>query len=175
MRILETDRLYLRELTTNDKEQLKKVLSDRQSMQFYPHPFSDEEVEKWIAWNINNYRQYRHGLWAVILKDGDIFLGDCGITMQNIDGETVPEIGFHIIGQYCNLGYATEAAIACKEYAFNTLSYNRVFSYTSTRNLPSQRVAQKMGMKLYKKFLKNDDNQVAFVSTRAKRNTAIQK
>jgi len=51
----------------------------------------------------------------VILKEGNIFLGDCGITMQNIDGEVVPEMGFHIIKDHCNKGYATEAALACKK------------------------------------------------------------
>ncbi|GKX28847.1 acetyltransferase [Vallitalea longa] len=164
MKILETKRLYLRELRLDDKKELMKVLSNPKSMEFYPHPFSEKEVEKWINWNINNYKKYKHGLWAVILKEGDIFIGDCGITMQEIDDESLPEIGFHIINDYCNKGFATEAALACKEYAFNVLQYPRIFSYTILRNIPSQKVAKKLGMEVYKYFEKNDEKQIAHVA-----------
>lgn len=163
MKIIETERLYLRELLINDKNELMKVLSDPESMQFYPHPFSEEEVEKWIQWNIENYKKYKHGLWAVILKEGGVFIGDCGITIQSIDDETVPEIGFHIIKKYCNRGFASEAALACKEYAFKVLQYPKVFSYTTIRNIPSQKVAEKIGMRLYKYFQKNGERQIVQV------------
>ncbi|RDW17298.1 GNAT family N-acetyltransferase [Oceanobacillus chungangensis] len=164
MKILETERLYLRELVLEDAQALSKVLSDPESMQYYTEPFNMEKVESWIQWNIDNYKRYNHGLWAVILKDGGKFLGDCGITMQLIDKETVPEIGFHIIKNYCNRGYATEAAIACKEYAFKVLHYPKVFSYSTVKNVPSQKVAEKMGMQKYKVFEKNGDKQIALVT-----------
>ncbi|WP_231514839.1 GNAT family N-acetyltransferase [Oceanobacillus salinisoli] len=160
MKILETERLYLRELVLDDTRELSKVLSEPESMQYYTKPFNMKEVESWIQWNIDNYRKYNHGLWAVILKDGEKFLGDCGITMQLIDKETVPEIGFHIIKNYCNQGYATEAAIACKEYAFKVLKYPKVFSYTTVKNVPSQKVAEKMGMKKYKEFEKMEKSKL---------------
>lgn len=164
MKIIETDRLYLRKLIVDDKKELAKVLSDAESMQFYPAPFGKEKVESWIAWNIENYKKYNHGLWAVILKDGNVFIGDCGITMQDIGDETVPEIGFHIIKEYCNKGYATEAALACKEYAFNVLKYPQIFSYTTIRNVPSQAVAKKIGMQLYKCFEKFSEKQIVHVA-----------
>lgn len=163
MKIIETERLYLRELQINDKKELMKVLSDPISMQFYPHPFSEEEVEKWIQWNIDNYKKYKHGLWAVILKEGGVFIGDCGITMQNIDDEVVPEIGYHIIKKYCNRGFASEAALACKEYVFKVLQYPKVISYTTIRNVPSQKVAENIGMQFYKYFEKNGEKQIVQV------------
>jgi|SRR5690554_4674075 len=164
--IIETERLYLRELVPEDKINLMKVLSDPESMVYYPHPFSEQEVENWIFWNIENYKQYQHGLWAVILKKDELFIGDCGITMQNIENETVPEIGFHIIKEYCNKGYATEAARACIEYAFNILNYSRIFSYTTVKNIQSQKVAKKIGMQVYKKFNKNGEKQIVQVAYR---------
>lgn len=167
MKILETQRLYLRELTIADKQELMKVLSDPESMEFYPHPFSEAEVERWIRWNIENYKRYNHGLWAVIRKEGDLFIGDCGITMQDIGGETVPEIGFHIIKDYWNKGYATEAARACMDYAFKFLYYPKVFSYTTVRNVPSQKVAKKIGMQIYKHFEKNGEEHIVQVAIRA--------
>ena len=164
MRIIETERLYLRELEYSDKKEWARVLSDPESMKFTLDPFTDEQVEGWIRWNIDNYEKYKHGLWAVILKEGDVFIGDCGITMQNIDNEIVPEIGFHIIKEYCRNGYACEAALACKEYAFNVLKYPRIFSYSTVQNVPSQKVAQKIGMHVYKYFEKSGKNQVAQVA-----------
>ena len=94
-----------------------------------------------------------------------MFIGDCGITMQTIDTEIVPEIGFHIIREFCNRGFATEAALACKAYAFKVLQYPRVFSYTSVRNIPSQRVAEKAGLRFYKTFEKNNERQIVQVAS----------
>lgn len=164
LKIIETKRLYLRELVLEDTESLSKVLSEPESMQFYPEPFSKDKVEKWIKWNIDNYKRYNHGLWAVILKNEDKFIGDCGITMQIIEKETVPEIGFHIIKDYWNKSYATEAANACKDYAFKILNYPKVFSYTTVKNIPSQKVAKKIGMQEYKKFEKNGEEQIVQVA-----------
>lgn len=82
--ILETERLFLRELTCDDKDKLSLVLKNPESMRYYPKPFTDEDVENWIKWNQDNYKQYGFGLWAVILKQENEFIGDCGITMQEI-------------------------------------------------------------------------------------------
>ncbi|MBT2697230.1 GNAT family N-acetyltransferase [Bacillus sp. ISL-40] len=164
MKVIQMERLYLRQLVMDDKNELSRVLSDPESMQYYPHPFNEEKVKNWIHWNMENYKRYNHGLWAVILKEGDIFIGDCGITMQKIEGKTLPEIGFHIIKEYWNKGYATEAASACKDYAFNVLKYPKIFSYTTLKNIPSQKVAKKIGMKIYKFFEKNGEQQVVQVS-----------
>ncbi|WP_245392985.1 GNAT family N-acetyltransferase [Staphylococcus coagulans] len=119
-------------------------------MQYYDHPFSEEEVQKWIEWNIENY-----ALWAVILKEDGTFLGGCDITMQNIYGDVLPEIGFHIIKWYCNKGYATEEAEACLHYAFDVLGYEQVYSYTTIENIPSQIVVMKICMEKQKFFEKN--------------------
>jgi len=154
-RIIETERLFLRELVENDKEELVKILCDPESMKFYPEPFSDKKVEKWIKWNINNYKQYKHGLWAVILKEGNIFLGDCGVTIQDIDGEKLPELGYHIKKEYCNKGYATEAAKGCMDYVFRNLDYSVLYTYTKYDNRPSFKVAEKNGMEFVKYFTKD--------------------
>ena len=144
---METERLVLRELKEADTEYLHAILSDPESMQYYPAPFSLEQTRKWIQWNLENYQKYGFGLWAVILKESNLFIGDCGITMQNINGSIKPEIGYHIKKEYACRGYATEAAGACMEYAFADLGIERLYSYMKYTNVPSQRVAQKNGMK----------------------------
>jgi len=121
-------------------------------MRHYPHAFSTEEVAIWINRNIERYKNDGFGLWAVIRKDDGQFLGDCGITLQNIDGDTLPEIGFHIIKTFCNMGYATEAAEACKRYAIEVLKVKSIYSYSEVENKASQRVSAKIGMNQIKTF-----------------------
>ena len=152
--LLETERLFLRELILADCKELSTILCDPVSMVYYPAPFTIQQVEDWIDWNIENYRKFHHGLWAVILKENNVFLGDCGITMQDIDGELLPELGYHVNKEYCGNGYATEAAKACMRYAFDTLGYQSLYTYTKHDNIPSRRVAEKLGMTFVKHFEK---------------------
>ena len=94
--ILETDRLILREYVIEDFEALYEIVSDKETMQHYPVPFDEDKTRNWIKWNLDNYKKYGFGLWAVVLKETGEFIGDCGITIQDIDGEKLPEIGYHI-------------------------------------------------------------------------------
>jgi RimJ/RimL family protein N-acetyltransferase len=141
-------------LTIQDAYKLALVLSDPESMKFYPHPFTEEEVAKWINWNIENYKKYGFGLWAVILKDTNDLIGDCGITMQNVENEIYPEIGYHIRKEYCRKGYASEGAKACMAFAFDKMNYSKVVSYMKSDNKPSRGVAEKNGMKFIRVFKK---------------------
>lgn len=149
---IETSRLYLRELRRTDTTDLMKVLSDEESMRYYPQPFSEAKVLRWIEWNLNNYQLFQHGLWAVIRKEDDCFLGDCGITLQEIEGLSLPEIGFHIRKEYCNQGYATEAAQACLTDCRQRFSYPAIYSYSLAENYASQKVAEKLGMCFFKQY-----------------------
>jgi RimJ/RimL family protein N-acetyltransferase len=155
-----TSRLILRELTPDDQDELAKVLSEVEAMRYYPHPFSDAEVAGWIRWNMDNYHKYGHGLWGVIRREDGVFLGDCGITMQEIEGRELPELGYHIIPAYGGRGYATEAAAACVTYAFETLGIDVLYSYTTPANIPSRRVAEKIGMKEAGRFQKEIEGQI---------------
>lgn len=69
---------------------------NKHSMRYYNRVFTEPDVKQWIENNLRRYKDDGFGLWAVIRKDDDVFWGDCGVTMQNIDHELLPEIGFHI-------------------------------------------------------------------------------
>ena len=110
--IIETKRLKLREYTQQDFADLYQILSDPITMSHYPAPYDYKMTQRWIDWNLDNYQRYGFGLWAIELKENGIFIGDCGITMQNIDGELLPEIGYHINKDYWRQGFGKEAAKA---------------------------------------------------------------
>lgn len=93
---IETERLVLREMTPDDYDALYAVLADSDIMEHYPYTFDETRVHNWIARNMKRYEQDGFGLWAVVLKETGEMIGDCGITMQNIHGTMLPEIGYHI-------------------------------------------------------------------------------
>lgn len=72
------------------------VLADPDIMQHYPYTFDKERVQNWIVGNMERYRIFGFGLWAVCLKENNEMIGDCGLTMQQIHEQIKPEIGYHI-------------------------------------------------------------------------------
>ena len=155
-KILETDRLILRQMNDNDFKSLKKVLSDPINMKYYPSPYDDEGVKKWINWCKASYKKRGFGLWAVIYKETGEMIGDCGISMQTIDDELKPELGYHLRLDYHrkNIGY--EMASKVKDYFFNHFDFDELYSYMSINNEPSYKLAEKNGM-IYQHIYKDLD------------------
>jgi RimJ/RimL family protein N-acetyltransferase len=145
--VIETERLCLREMTENDFDALHKVLADANIMQHYPHTFDEAAVRNWIQRNIERYRTFGFGLWAVCLKETGEMIGDCGLTMQLINGQIKPEIGYHIRADKQRKGYAKEAAIAVRDWAFNNTPFNVVYSYMKYTNEASIKTAMSYGCK----------------------------
>ncbi len=150
--MIETERLLLREYTPDDFEALYEIMSDPETMAHYPAPFDEARTRRWIEWNLENYAQYGFGLWAVVLKETGEFIGDCGLTLQNIDGEMLPEIGYHIHKKYWRQGYAKEAARAVRDWVFLNTEYNMLYSYMKYTNEGSWRTAMANGMKKVKEY-----------------------
>lgn len=153
MKIIETSRLILREFVPDDADALTLVLSDPETMRFYPAPFDRAGVEQWIARNRQRYVKDRHGLWAMLLKASGEMIGDCGLTVQEVDGAGEVEVGYHVRRDLWGQGLATEAARACRDFAFMRLPVERVISLIRPENLPSRRVAEKNGMTVWKEIV----------------------
>ena len=144
--IIETKRLYLREMTQNDFASLCKILQDDEAMYAYEGAFSDAEVQEWLDRHIARYNKWGFGLWAVVLKDTDEMIGQCGLTFQPWKGKEVLEIGYLFQKQYWHKGYAVESAEGCKKYAFEIINADEVCSIIRDTNIPSQNVALRNGM-----------------------------
>lgn len=144
--IVETKRLYLRKLTQEDFCDLCLILQDEEVMYAYEHAFDDEEVQVWLDRQLYRYAHDGIGLWGVILKDQNKLIGQCGLTIQSIGKENVTEVGYLFQKEYWHQGYATEAARACKQYAFEQLHVKEVYSIIRDTNIASQYVAKRNGM-----------------------------
>lgn len=144
--MIQTARLMMRELQESDYDDLCKILKDPITMYAYEHGFSDEEVREWLDKQMKRYKEDGFGLWAVILKESNAFVGQCGITMQDIGKKQVLEVGYLFNRDFWHKGYAAEAAIACRDYAFKTLNAEEVYSIIRENNTSSVSVARYNGM-----------------------------
>ena len=127
-------------------------------MYAYEGAFSDNEAQEWLDKQMQLYRDYSFGLWAVVLKETGDMIGQCGLSMQDCDGKQVLEVGYLFQKAFWHKGYAAEAAIACKEYAFDRSEVNEVFSIIRDTNIPSQNVAKRNGMTICGAFTKHYRN-----------------
>lgn len=160
--VIETKRLLLRNMTENDYDALYKVLADSDIMQHYPYTFDKARVRGWISKNIERYRIFGFGLWAVCLKETGEMIGDCGLTMQLINGQIKPEIGYHIRKDQQRRGYAKEAAAAVRDWTFNNTPFRIIYSYMKYTNIPSSSTAVSWGCRLVDEF-RDDVNEITKV------------
>jgi RimJ/RimL family protein N-acetyltransferase len=149
--VLTTPRLVLREMRDEDLDDLAGLLGDPEVMRYYPRPKTRRETLDWIALNRRRYRDDGFGLWAMHLRDGGAFAGDCGLTIQRVDGVDEVELGYHVPPRLQRTGLATEAAVACRDHARDALGVRRVIAIIHPDNLASQRVALKAGLTLEKR------------------------
>jgi len=154
--IIETDRLILREMNEDDFDALYAVLADSENMKHYPYNFDEDRVREWIRKNIERYKVFGFGLWAVVLKETGEVIGDCGLTMQIINGHIKPEIGYHIRRDCQRRGYASEAARAVRDWAFINTPFNFIYSYMKSTNVASSRTAIAYGCSLVDEY--EDEN-----------------
>ena len=150
---IETGRLFLREMVESDFEALRRVLGDRDIMRHYPYEFDDERIRSWIARNRERYSIFGFGLWAVCREDTGEMIGDCGLTMQIIDGQIRPEIGYHIRADHQHQGFAKEAACAVRDWTWQNTPFRAIYSYMKAENIPSIRTAMAYGCEYAGEFL----------------------
>ncbi len=145
-KILETERLYLREMTPADSSSLAVMLQDIQVMYAWERTFSDDEVREWITRNRQRYQQYGYGYWLACEKTADHVLGQIGLLPETIEGVEMLGIGWILARNYWFCGYATEGAAECLHYAFQTLQAPEVIADIRPENKASIRVAERIGM-----------------------------
>ena len=149
---IETERLRLRPLRDDrsDVEALLAVLGDPESMRFYPAPFDREATRAWIDRQLERYERDGFGLLAIEDRVTGEVIGDCGPTVQEADGESYVELGWHVLWSRQRRGIATEAGTACRDEVFASLETPFLISLIRPENTPSRRVADKLGFEIWR-------------------------
>ncbi len=157
--MIETERLILRRLTASDHEALESLFGNAEVMNSsVDGPLNSEEVATWLSDQIELYKSDSGiEILAVICEATSELIGYCGLTLYpDIDGVPEIEIGYRLVRKFWGSGYATEAAIAIRDYAFTDLRVDRLVALIEPVNKRSIRVAEKLGME-YEKDVMLDD------------------
>ena len=134
--VFESSRLYFRKHDDNDLIPLTHIL-----------PSDDRAYAKrWITWCEDSYVKNGFGLYAVILKNSGELIGTAGISMQYIDEDWRPEVGYHLRKDYHRQGLGKEMAIASRDYFFTHFDFGEVYSYMKKDNVASYKTAEANGM-----------------------------
>ncbi len=139
--IPQTERLRLRAYTITDEAELFDLFADPYARRFYPEMEDRAKVRSWIEWNLRNYDEFGFGLWAMEIKADGRFIGDCGLTYQEVEDRRELEIGYHVIERERGKGYATEGARICLDFGFTHTSCESICSIVRPSNTASCTVA----------------------------------
>jgi RimJ/RimL family protein N-acetyltransferase len=99
---------------------------------------------------LGHYETHGFGLWALFLTDTKEFIGLAGLISQTINGIEEVELAYRLHPNYLSKGYATESAIAIAEHAFATMKIDRLVSIIDPKNVSSVKVAERVGMQVWK-------------------------
>ena len=143
--ILETERLYFREMTSADAESLYQLNLDPEVIKFTGDAaFTSIGQAADFLDNYDHYKKYGYGRWAVIDKSTNEYLGWCGLKYSEDKKEY--DIGFRFFKKYWNKGYATEAARACVELGFTKFNIQEIVGRAMEENKASVKVLKNIGL-----------------------------
>jgi RimJ/RimL family protein N-acetyltransferase len=147
---IRTERLLLTSLDATWLDDLAAMLADPLVMTYFPRPMTRSESEYWLRRNTERYERHGTALFAVLRQDrrGPTFLGDCGLVVRRLGGQTHLELGYHFAAHAWGQGYATEAARACLALGFQHTTAPEIIALIRPENLPSRRVGQRLGMQV---------------------------
>ncbi len=164
----ESERLLFREVLISDYNQWLPFFTDPLSHRYWIAELESPEIEceKWYKRQLNRYENNLGGMNALISKDSLELVGHGGLLVQTVDGIKELEIGYSILPEFWGKGYATEAAMKCRDYAFENKYAESLISIISLTNIPSENVALKIGMKIEKKSIYKNNHVNIFQITK---------
>jgi RimJ/RimL family protein N-acetyltransferase len=147
-RELRTDRLYLRRWLASDQLPFAKLNFDPRVVEFLPGPLSRAESDVRTEQIEAHFERHGFGLWAVEIPGITPFAGFIGLSIQRFEAHFTPciEIGWRLDADHWNQGYATEGARAALEFGLRWVQAKEVVSFTTSGNVRSRRVMEKIGM-----------------------------
>ena len=153
-KIPETERLVIREIVYEDFDNLSEMVKDLEVMYAWEHSFSDEEVKEWIDNNIKSYREDGTGYFTIIEKKSGRFAGQIGLHYSMVQDKRILEIGYIVMKEFWNKGYAYEGAMVFIEQTFDKTEEKEIYALIRPENYRSSGLAEKLGFKKISSFIK---------------------
>lgn len=152
--VIETPRLRLRDWTENDLTAFTRLNADPRVMEYFLHPLDERQSRELYLGIRAEIDRKGYGGWVVERKEDGRFLGFTGFHEVSFEAFFTPavEIAWRLCYEAWGHGYAPEAASACLAYGREVLGFREVCAFTALANRRSQRVMQKIGMKIAGEF-----------------------
>lgn len=147
-KILETERLLLREFELSDAQAMYDLNSDPEVVRWTGDPpFDSVSQAREFLQNYKDYETNGYGRWPVIDKEKNEFVGWCGLKLNE---QNLVDLGYRFFRKDWGKGYATESARACLGYGFLALGMDEIIGRVARQNPASGRVLEKIGMRFWK-------------------------
>ena len=160
--LFETPRLIGRQLAAMDTDALLQVYGDKDAMRWVGdgEPLPREDCVRWVEVTENNYARRGYGMSALVLRESGAVIGFCGLVHPG--GQDEAEIKYALVRDHWGHGLATEAVGAMLAYGVQAFELSRVIATIYPENRASQRVLEKVGMRV-SEDRSNDDGSVTRV------------
>jgi 3-dehydroquinate dehydratase/shikimate dehydrogenase len=147
-KMIQTSRLILRNWTKEDIEPFAALNQDPRVMEFFPGLIGRQDSDQFVKIVSDHISEFGWGFWAASLIETGEFIGFIGLKNVSFPAHFTPavEVGWRLAFEHWGKGYATEGAKAALKYAFEMLQLGEVVSFTTTQNLRSRHVMEKIGM-----------------------------
>lgn len=151
----ETERLIIRPFEDGDLPALYEIMHKPEVMYAWEHGFAFEETQEWLKRQKDRFIKNGMGEQAICLKSTGKLIGAAGLMEIEFDSKTVTEIGYILDNAVWGKGYATEAANAFVRAAFGTLGVDKLYCTVRPENIPSVKVAGRLGFRHVSKYVKD--------------------
>lgn len=151
---IETARLVLRDWTAADFPPFCAINADPDVTRFLPTTASRDESAAAFARIRKHIETHSYGIWVLEERAGRKHIGSLGLMVPRFEAHFTPcvEIGWRLAKSHWNKGFATEAAKAVVQHAFDVLQLKEIVSFTVPDNVPSRRVMEKVGFRFDTEF-----------------------
>ena len=152
--IIKTKRLGLRNWNASDLLPFTEMCQDKEVMKYFPNLLSEKDTENFIKRMQVHFKEFGFCYFAVDILGTNEFIGFTGMLHQNYESPFTPcvDIGWRLKKSAWNNGFATEAAIACLDFASEKLNLKEIYSIASKVNVSSIHIMKKIGMNYHSDF-----------------------
>lgn len=145
----QTERLKIRPIDASDAEAWCDYFRMNDGLKYVgiaDTADAEECAKQWVERQLWRYQTKQYGLLALVEKTSNALVGQCGLLLQQVNGKFELEIGYHVLPKFWGNGFATEAALLFRDYAFENKLRDSLISIIHIDNVRSQRVAEKSKM-----------------------------
>ena len=146
----ETERILIRDFTSDDIPALSRILRDPLVMEFSCNgTLTTDDTRRFIEWCISSYHRHGYGPSALIEKKTGCLVGYCGLSHTNMDGVDTVQIGYRLTPDQWGNGFASESASRVLDQGFELCNVGSVIGIVSTLHEASIHVLQKIGFRSF--------------------------